>query len=100
MKILRTYPKVEGEKPITVEGMLYCPVCGFGPWEESIVSCDICPCCFTEYGFDDTEARQKEWIKKPWFEKQEYMPSDWDPRKQLANAIQGWDMWKRFYDNE
>ena len=98
MKKLSKIPKHKGQLPITVEGMIYCPICGFGPWDEPIASCDICPCCFTEYGFDDTKDRQGKWIKEKWFENKDFLPDNWDPDLQLNNAIEGWDMWGKFYD--
>jgi len=98
MRQLNLQPRHECQKPISVDGMIYCPVCGFGPWDDPISPHNICPCCFTEYGFDDTSDRQLKWIREMWFEDKSYMPLNWDPNKQLKNAIDGWDMWKNLYE--
>ncbi len=54
-------------------------------------SFDICPCCFVEYGYDDSWISQQEWISKggPW--NAEYLkPANWNMHEQLTNAIEGW----------
>ncbi|MDG6908470.1 MAG: hypothetical protein JRN20_22090 [Nitrososphaerota archaeon] len=96
----------------------YCPVCGFKlwfePWDylsENSASHEICPCCFTEFGFDDwadgnPNARpaiwdqlRKEWIDggmkwggkhsesiKKYNHKFSEPPENWDPVEQLKEA--------------
>jgi len=76
-----------------------CPVCGFGgldepPYEESgSPSYSVCPCCGTEFGYDDaTEAHaalRKAWVDKgmPWWSGSLGPPSGWDPQGQLHKLI-------------
>ena len=75
-----------------------CPVCGFRglsepPYDEhQCASFEICPCCDTEFGYDDANKSFDElraaWIAAgmPW-RNQSVPPSDgWDGRAQLAQA--------------
>jgi hypothetical protein len=80
-----------------------CPVCGYRrlfhpPWADDSPSHEICPCCGTHFGYDDfasdeiaraTRHRElrNDWSEAgyPWFSSTP-MPSDWDPRRQLADA--------------
>lgn len=75
----------------------YCRVCGYGlsspPWGEdgSTPTWEICPCCGTEFGYEDctpASARRKrnQWILngKKWFENKE-KPADWDWDRQFQN---------------
>lgn len=74
-----------------------CPVCGLGleyPPENQY----ICPCCGTEFGYEDFaetlegraqrwhELRQR-WINRdmPWFSRVQRPPNGWDPRIQVMN---------------
>lgn len=73
-----------------------CPVCGFdGLKEAPIDACgcatfEICPCCGTEFGYDDATTSHVElrrsWIAQgmPWFSQTTRPPADWSPVKQLA----------------
>jgi|HubBroStandDraft_6_1064221.scaffolds.fasta_scaffold968466_2 hypothetical protein len=71
-----------------------CPICGFSGLTEPPTSFNICPCCGTEFDYDDctTDHRQlrERWIQKgaPWFATNEEWPApkDWNPFVQLANA--------------
>jgi hypothetical protein len=69
-----------------------CPVCAYSmadPVEEG----NICPCCGTEFGYDDDlgvtyrQLRQL-WIRNgtPWFSPVVTIPSGWDPILQLVEA--------------
>lgn len=80
------------------EQSIICPVCGFigldePPYDETgCPSYVICPCCGTEFGYDDTTAAHRElrirWISGGmlWWSKREPPPSGWNPKKQLDGA--------------
>ncbi|MGO1080013.1 hypothetical protein [Inquilinus sp. CA228] len=72
-----------------------CPVCRFPGLEEApydehgCASFDICPCCGTQFGYDDATTGHSElrarWIaggKRWWSEKGP--PADWGAETQLA----------------
>ena len=76
-----------------------CPVCGYRGFDEPPyigldASCDICPCCGVEFGFDDFDfesmsfviARNK-WLKDgaKWFNKNQ-KPKNWNLEEQLKNT--------------
>jgi len=69
-----------------------CPVCAFA-MAESVEEGNICPCCGTEFGYDDDlgvtyrQLRQL-WIERgcPWFSPVANVPDDWDPFVQLLEA--------------
>jgi hypothetical protein len=75
-----------------------CRVCGylftgFQPWGDDgeTASFSYCPCCFTEFGFDDIRTelireKRRQWIDKGylWYEINK-KPADWNPREQLKN---------------
>jgi hypothetical protein len=75
-----------------------CPVCGFHdlaepPYDE--LGCPtyaICPCCGTEFGYDDATAKHRElrarWVSNgmPWWSRHTGPPQGWDPRRQLTEA--------------
>ena len=72
-----------------------CPVCGYTGLEEApydelgCSSFGICPCCGTQFGYDDTTAAHAElrrsWISSgmPWWSEAQASPSGWDPITQL-----------------
>lgn len=73
-----------------------CPVCGYTGLEEAAYdeqgcpSFDICPCCGTEFGYDDhaeahAELRRK-WVEggMRWWSRTTLPPPEWEPQKQLA----------------
>lgn len=76
-----------------------CRVCGYDfidwyPWGESGCesSDDLCPCCFVQFGYEDSGIEaiknyRAEWISKgcPWAEP-EKKPEDWSLKKALANV--------------
>lgn len=85
----------------------FCPVCGYPGFDEppymenEAGSFAICPCCFTEFGYDDggrqgqdlqlwiLEARNT-WIKQGmrWSSSSSRPPEDWDPLNQLEHLKQ------------
>ena len=75
-----------------------CPVCGYGglleaPFDDAgAPSYEICPCCGTEFGYQDAKTphavlRQK-WIAKgsPWHSRVKHAPPGWDPAVQLRSV--------------
>ncbi len=93
-----------GKSPVIQSSMLAekelrtCRVCGyvfsdFQPWgsDGNTASFAHCPCCFTEFGFDDTriemiKEKRQQWINKGhvWYEPNK-KPDGWDPQEQLKN---------------
>lgn len=69
-----------------------CPVCAYPYMLDPPVETNICPCCGTEFGFDDFdrshEQLRTEWLGRgaPWFSHATPPPILWDPIKQLAVA--------------
>jgi hypothetical protein len=79
-----------------------CPVCGYAAlfepaWVGDSPSDEICPCCGTQFGYDDAaddalartnrHARLRTaWVANgcPWYSKSRTAPSEWDPQQQLA----------------
>ena len=79
-----------------------CRVCGYElsepPWGEDgqSPSWDICPCCGTEFGYNDctlasVQKNRGEWILngKKWFDKTK-KPEDWNFDAQQANIPEEW----------
>lgn len=77
--------------------MKVCPVCGFSglknePYEGTVPSYEICPCCGFEFGFDDYsegwthEQYRDKWIQSGmiWFDPK-LKPTDWNSEQQLKN---------------
>ena len=74
-----------------------CPICGFELYPDGrdafdVMSCfEICPCCFCEFGFDDTSAYREAWMAAGCpFHSPHYRPVDWNPEKQLQKADYSW----------
>ena len=69
-----------------------CPICGYDEMPYAPVPENICPCCGTQYGFDDYYHTPKElrlmWIEAgfPWFDDIIGPPENWSPVKQLLKA--------------
>ena len=74
-----------------------CPVCRYPDLDEpaydsfGCASCNICPCCGTEFGYDDStiahsDLREK-WVFEgmQWWSKHQLKHNDWDPVRQLEN---------------
>ena len=82
-----------------------CPVCGYPdlyepPWSDGSPSDEICPCCGTQFGYDDASGADDDglmrqryqhlrdaWIASGsrWFSKGRRPPRDWNATKQLAS---------------
>jgi hypothetical protein len=72
-----------------------CPVCGYGDLTDPPMDYEICPCCGTEFGYDDVtvtheELRQR-WLiaGAPWFDHTAPPPPNWNPNVQLDKAGYG-----------
>lgn len=69
-----------------------CPVCGYNKLLHPPKDHYICPCCGTEFGFDDDayshEELRREWIAKGmlWFSRSTQPPLNWNGYKQLLSA--------------
>ncbi len=75
-----------------------CPVCRYPDLNEAAydgfgcASYNICPCCGTEFGYDDSTVAhadlRKKWISEgmQWWSKHQLKPTDWDPVRQLKAA--------------
>jgi hypothetical protein len=73
--------------------MYICPVCGYERLEEAPLNFTICPCCGTEFEYDDyrtsyAELRRR-WIVNGlrWFSPVDPVPAGWNARTQLLNLI-------------
>ena len=69
-----------------------CPVCGYDRLDKPPADFAICPCCGTEFGYDDYAASIEElrlrWIRSgaPWFSRHTPPPPAWNPYRQLLQA--------------
>lgn len=69
-----------------------CPVCGYTELAEPPDNWSICPCCGTEFEYDDFDTDFSElrtrWLAAgaPWFDDQTPIPYGWDAFAQLAAA--------------
>jgi hypothetical protein len=60
--------------------------------EKGCASFEICPCCGTEFGYDDSSTRhrdlQEKWVAggSRWWSKAQPPPSGWDPKAQLRKV--------------
>jgi len=78
-----------------------CPVCGYPDLDEAAYdefgcsSYNICPCCGTEFGYDDSTVihadLRKKWISGGmlWWSQYKQAPDGWDPILQLGAAGMG-----------
>ena len=68
----------------------FCPVCGYDALTRPPVDYYICPCCGTEFGYDDIAHTWDElraaWVSKgaSWFSKHNPPPADWDVLSQIG----------------
>lgn len=68
-----------------------CPVCGYRDLVDAPVDYLVCPCCGTEFDYDDFEKSHKqlrrEWIEGgyEWFSIFNEKPDNWNPKVQLEN---------------
>lgn len=81
-----------------MSGNYGCPVCGYRGLEEAPrdergeASFEICPCCGTEFGYDDATRSYSElrdgWVARgaPWFSAAQQPPAGWEAAKQLREA--------------
>ncbi len=66
-----------------------CPVCGYDNLTHPPKDYMICPCCGTEFGYDDFTATheelRQEWMSNgcQWFSSRVLAPTGWDPVAQL-----------------
>ncbi len=73
-----------------------CPVCGFADLENPPEDYFICPCCGTEFAYDDVghthSELRKMWISAGahWFAQQS--PIVWNPWQQLIDAGYAYDI--------
>lgn len=69
--------------------MYQCPVCAYAGMQRPPADYAICPCCGTEFGYEDVnrshdELRQ-DWINAgvPWFSQGTQPPQGWNGYRQL-----------------
>jgi hypothetical protein len=68
-----------------------CPVCGYDKLTRAPRDYMICPCCGTEFGYDDFamshEELRQEWLRAgaPWFSDSTPRPPHWSAVEQLRN---------------
>jgi hypothetical protein len=79
--------------------MIYtCPVCAYGRMEDAPCDYNICPCCGTEFGYDDASRSHIElretWLRGGgrWFSHFTEPPPLWNPVSQLAAADYDYDI--------
>jgi hypothetical protein len=82
------------------EKLFVCPVCGYGALDEApydsygCASYSICPCCGTEFGYDDSTIAhsllQEKWVNNgaKWWSNNTLPPDGWDPVEQINNLDQ------------
>lgn len=69
-----------------------CPVCGFSALFAPPADFEICPCCGTEFGYDDDRYShlqlRSRWMARgaPWFSRANPSPANWSPLAQLVRA--------------
>jgi hypothetical protein len=74
--------------------MYICPVCGFDNLADAPANFTICPCCGTEFEFDDAFVTHAElrasWLRNGarWWSPADRQPENWDPYVQLNNLIE------------
>lgn len=85
---------LETLRGIELMRLLYtCPVCAYPEMTEPVYEGNICPCCGTEFGYDDDlsvtyrQLRQL-WVDRgmPWFSRATVAPHGWDPFVQLIDG--------------
>jgi hypothetical protein len=75
-----------------------CPVCRYPDLDEAAYddfgcsSYNICPCCGTEFGYDDSSLAhaklREKWVAEgmQWWSMNKLRPDAWDPVAQLENS--------------
>jgi len=78
--------------PTPVITAYLCPVCGYSEMSRPPAECNICPCCFTEFGvsnvgWSNAELRE-DWIARGalWSDPDVNPPAGWDPIAQLRET--------------
>jgi hypothetical protein len=76
-----------------------CPVCGYpnlseSPYDDNgCASFSVCPCCGTEFGYDDFTAihaiLREKWIANgmKWWSKNSLPPDNWNSQEQLKKFL-------------
>jgi hypothetical protein len=73
--------------------MYTCPVCGFDRLDDPPDNYTICPCCGTEFEYDDVRTTRADlrrtWVEGgyKWWSKLEHPPAGWNPEMQLEELI-------------
>ena len=69
-----------------------CPVCGYNELFSPPKNDMICPCCGTQFGYDDFqkthEQLRENWLREgtPWHSRRTLPPVGWSAEIQLAQA--------------
>lgn len=77
-----------------------CPVCFYPRLLKPPADEYICPCCGTEFGYDDYAASHEElrrrWVEcgARWFSQNTAPPQGWNPLMQMAEAASGPFVWR------
>lgn len=76
-----------------METLYTCPVCAYPEMTDPVHEGNICPCCGTEFGYDDDlgvtyQQLRLFWIEQgtPWFSRAVPPPVCWDPVIQLLEG--------------
>ena len=75
-----------------------CPVCGFGKMEDPPHDYNICPCCGTEFDYDNhgrtNLTLRNAWLAQGghWFSRATSPPQDWNPYAQLSAVGYDYDV--------
>lgn len=75
-----------------------CPVCGYG-MKSPAADYHICPCCGTEFGYDDAGRDHAElranWLRSgaKWWSPLDSPPAGWDPYRQVNQVIYSAPLW-------
>lgn len=86
---------VLGDRRIPNHMSYSCPVCKYRGLEYPPANHNICPCCGTEFGYDDNRKShaelRRQWIMggAHWFDG--VPPVNWDPNMQLYRAGKGFE---------
>ena len=84
--------------------MTTCPVCGYLMLYPAS-DFHICPCCGTEFGYDDAGRRyaelRTEWLRAGavWWSPVDVPPDGWDPFLQLDNLIEHRSVWEALFNS-
>ena|SRR6266496_5225385 len=69
-----------------------CPICGYAEMPYPPARHEICPCCGTEFGYDDFTRSHRDlrnnWLAQggPWFSPVHTPPNGWNPFVQVLRA--------------